>query len=259
VQQAADELLPLGGGRRGSGTRGLGPRPLNSHVKGITLKIGFTFRIEQLGEVWGQQLIPKLPALTLLRYPARVQLLSAKEIGQRSTAGQMLIWQKRYTGGLCKTLRSRPLQHVFPGQRASWSSSWEFCIALTGGALPHCLGSIGVLAVSCSPLVSPAGTPRTRGNWAREPCYAVWRVGFNFDGSHAAASSTPARIPASLPRLCGASQLSVCDGKEAVPGEVPEGDRGPGARAGPASERPAIVCERDRREHLRMDLAADPH
>jgi hypothetical protein len=25
------------------------------------------------------------------------------------------------------------------------------------------------------------------------------------------------------------------------------------------SERPAIVCERDRREHLRMDLAADPH
>jgi hypothetical protein len=86
VQQAADELPPLGGGRRGSGTRGPGPRPLNSHVKDITLKIGSPFRIKQLGEVWGQQLIPKLLALTLLRYPARVQLLSAKEIGQRAQA-----------------------------------------------------------------------------------------------------------------------------------------------------------------------------
>jgi hypothetical protein len=73
VQQAADELPPLGGagrglgtkgpgprpppplggGRRGSGTRGPGPRPLNSHVKDITLKIGSPFRIKQLGEVWG--------------------------------------------------------------------------------------------------------------------------------------------------------------------------------------------------------------
>jgi hypothetical protein len=58
VQQAADELPPLGGGRRGSGTRGPGPRPLNSHVKDITLKIWSPFRIKQLGEVWGQQLIP---------------------------------------------------------------------------------------------------------------------------------------------------------------------------------------------------------
>ena len=79
MQQAADELPPLGGGRRGSGTRGPGPRPLNSHVKDITLKIGSPFRIKQLGEVWGQQLIPNLPALTLLRYPARVQLMSAKK------------------------------------------------------------------------------------------------------------------------------------------------------------------------------------
>jgi hypothetical protein len=86
VQQAADELPPLGGGRRGSGTRGPGPRPLNSHVKGITLKIGSPLPTEQLGEVWAQQLIPKLPALTLLRYPASVQLLSAKEIGQRAQA-----------------------------------------------------------------------------------------------------------------------------------------------------------------------------
>ena len=142
VPQAADELpplgggrrgsgtrghgsrpLPLGGGRRGSGTRGPGPRPLNSHVKGITLKIGSPPASRAARRGLGPTANPKLPALTILRYPARVQLLSAKEIGQespgRSTTGQMLIWQKRYTGGLCKTLRSRPLQHVCPGQRVS--------------------------------------------------------------------------------------------------------------------------------------------
>ena len=69
---------------------------------------------------------------------------------------------------------------------------------------------------------------RERGNWAREPCYVVWRVGFGFDGSHAVASSTPARIPAFPAGALRASRLSVCDGKEAVPGA-----------------RPAIVCERE--------------
>jgi hypothetical protein len=117
VRQAADELPPLGGGRRGSGTRGHGPRPLNSHVKDITLKIGSPSEL-QLGEVWGQQLIPKLPALTLLRYPARVQLMSAKEIGQRAQADprrvKCLIWQKRYIGGSCKTLRSRTIAACLP-------------------------------------------------------------------------------------------------------------------------------------------------
>src|ERR1035438_7186441 len=46
---------------------------------------------EQPGRVWTQQLIPKLPALTLLR-------LSGPSPTHFSTAGQMLIWQKRYTG-----------------------------------------------------------------------------------------------------------------------------------------------------------------
>ena len=98
---------------------------------------------------------------------------------------------------------------------------------------PHCLGSTRVLATSCSPLVSPAGTPRTRGNWAREPCYVVWRVGFNFDGSHACCLEHASQNSGFPAKALRASHLSVCDGKEAVPGEVPEGDRGPRARAGP--------------------------
>jgi hypothetical protein len=122
VQQAADELPPLGGAGRGPGTRGPGPWPLNSHMKDITLKIGSPSANRAARRGLGPTANPKLPALTLLRYPARVQLMSAKEIGQRaqaSTTGQMLIWQKRYTGGFCKTLQSAPLQHVSPGQRIS--------------------------------------------------------------------------------------------------------------------------------------------
>jgi hypothetical protein len=72
------------------------------------MKDWVTPAIEQLGGVWAQQLIPKLPVLTLLRYPARVQLHVSKEIGQRAQADprwiKCLIWQKRYTGELCKTL-----------------------------------------------------------------------------------------------------------------------------------------------------------
>jgi hypothetical protein len=46
----------------------------------------------------------------------------------------------------------------------------------------------------------------------------------------------PCRGSAGIPPRCLRRE-------EAVPGEVPEG--GPGVRAGPASERPAIVCERE--------------
>jgi hypothetical protein len=107
------------------------------------------------------------------------------------------------------------------------------------------------------PLVSPAGTPRTRGNWAREPCYVVWRVGFNFDGSHAVASSTPAGIPASLPRLCGHPTSVSATGRRRCPVRCPkEIEDQEHEQVLPASGSSANA---NRREHLRMDLAADPH
>lgn len=170
----------------------------------------------------------------------------------------MLIWQKRYIGGLCKTLRSRTIAACLP-------RSESFLIIFVGVLhSPHrrCAFRIVSTALVYSqchvvPCI-PGGDAANAWKLGREPCYVVWRVGFNFDGSHAVASSTPARIPASL-RLCGHPTSVSAAGKAAVPGESAGGDRGPRARAGPASERPAIVCERDRREYLRMDLAADPH
>src|SRR5450631_3853560 len=79
VQQAADEVTAAG---RGS-SRVRHERPWAAAIEFTRerhhIKDWVTLPIEQLGEVWGQQLIPKIPALTLLRYPARVQLMSAKK------------------------------------------------------------------------------------------------------------------------------------------------------------------------------------
>ena len=121
MQQAADELPPLGGAGRGPGTKGPGQRPLNPRVKDITLKIGHPcHRAARRG--LGPTANSKLPAdPTPLSRPRPTHV--SKEIGQRTQADprriKCLIWQKRYTGELCKTLRSAPLQHVFPAQRVS--------------------------------------------------------------------------------------------------------------------------------------------
>jgi hypothetical protein len=122
VQQATDELPPPGGAGRGPGTIGPGPRPLNSHMKDITLKIGSPSANRAARRGLGPTANPKLsldPTPLSGPRPTHVSKRNRSESPGRSTTGQMPIWQKRYTGGLCKTLQSAPLQHVSPGQRIS--------------------------------------------------------------------------------------------------------------------------------------------
>jgi hypothetical protein len=74
------------------------------------VKHGPPLLIGQLGEVWTQQLIPKLPALTLLRpYGPRPTHFS-KETDQRLRqihGGSMLIWQKRFIADTLSVLSGK--------------------------------------------------------------------------------------------------------------------------------------------------------
>jgi hypothetical protein len=150
--------------------------------------------------------------------------------------------------------KPRRLQHVFPGQ-----SFLIIFVRVLHSPHRRCAFRIvsTTLVYSQCHLVPciPCGDAANAWKLGREPCYVVWRVGFNFDGSHAVASSTPARIPASLPRLCGHPTSVSGTGRRRCPEEIEDQEH----EQVLTSERPAIVCERDRREHLRMDLAADPH
>jgi hypothetical protein len=157
----------------------------------------------------------------------------------------MLIWQKRYTGGLCKTLRSRPLQHVFPGQRASWSSSWGVLHS------PHrrCAFRIVSTALVYSqchvvPSYPLQGRPRTRGNWG--PVSPAMQSG-------AWASTLTGHML--VPRARQPEFRLPCRGSAGIPPPQCLRREGGGARRRSRTKSTSRSCQRAARDRLRTRIA----